>query len=58
MLSLDLDPIGILYQCDRCRTVGELLTRIHEEDGTYHCWDCWKEVNRPGAKKGSDLEAQ
>jgi hypothetical protein len=54
MLSLEADPIGILYQCDRCRTVGELISRIHEEEGTYHCWDCWREVNLMGKRRRND----
>jgi len=40
MLILDQFSESVLFQCDRCRMVGELITDIIEDDGFYHCWRC------------------
>jgi hypothetical protein len=45
MLILDQFSESVLFQCDRCRVVGELITEIIEDDGLYHCWRCLS-VNR------------
>jgi len=40
MLILDQFSESVLFQCDRCRVVGELITDIIEDEGLYHCWRC------------------
>jgi hypothetical protein len=40
MLILDQFSESVLFECDRCRVVGELITEIIEDDGLYHCWRC------------------
>ncbi|HTA76612.1 MAG TPA: hypothetical protein VK791_05605 [bacterium] len=40
MLTLDQFSESVLFQCDRCRLVGELITEIIEEEGSYYCWRC------------------
>lgn len=46
MLKLDSYAESILFQCDRCRFVGELETEIFAEEGTFHCLSCLEEINR------------
>jgi glutamyl/glutaminyl-tRNA synthetase len=46
MLTLDPYSENVLFQCDRCRFVGELITHIVEEDGSYYCWNCLSEMNQ------------
>jgi hypothetical protein len=46
MLKLDQYSESILFQCDRCQHVGELITDIVENEGTYCCWGCLGEMNR------------
>jgi hypothetical protein len=45
MLTLDQFSESVLFQCDRCRVVGELFTDIVEDDERYYCWRCLS-VNR------------
>jgi hypothetical protein len=45
MLILDQFSESVLFECDRCRMVGELITDIIEDDGSYHCWRCLS-INR------------
>jgi hypothetical protein len=45
MLILDQFSESVLFQCDRCRIVGELITDIIEDEGSYHCWRCLS-INR------------
>ena len=45
MLILDQFSESVLFECDRCRMVGELITEIIEDDVLYHCWRCLS-VNR------------
>jgi hypothetical protein len=45
MLTLDPFSESVLFQCDRCRVVGELFTDIVEDDERYFCWRCLS-VNR------------
>ena len=46
MLKLDPFSENVLFQCDRCRFVGELIINIVEEDGAYYCWNCLSELNQ------------
>ena len=46
MLKLDPFSENVLFQCDRCRFVGELIVNIIEEDGHYYCWSCLNELNQ------------
>lgn len=46
MLILDQFADSVLFQCDRCRFVGELATEIVAEDGVFTCWACLGEINR------------
>jgi hypothetical protein len=50
MLKLDQFSESVLFQCDRCRFIGELITEIVEEEGHYHCWKCLNEINQAGKK--------
>jgi uncharacterized Zn finger protein len=52
MLILDQFSESVLFECDRCRVVGELITEIIEDDGLYHCWRCLS-INRQAAIKKS-----
>ncbi len=45
MLTLDQFSESVLFQCDRCRFVGELFIDIIEEEGSYHCWNCMNQMN-------------
>jgi hypothetical protein len=44
MLRLDPYSEGLLFQCDRCRHVGELVTDIVEEEDQFFCWNCLNEM--------------
>jgi hypothetical protein len=46
MLKLDPFSENVLFQCDRCRFVGELITAIIEEEGSFYCWNCLHEMNQ------------
>ena len=46
MLKLDPFSDNVLFQCDRCRFVGELIIAIVEEEGSYYCWNCLNEMNQ------------
>ena len=46
MLILDQFADSVLFQCDRCRFVGELATEIVAEEGAFYCWSCLSEINR------------
>ena len=50
MLKLDQFSESVLFQCDRCRHVGELFTDIVEDDGSYHCWNCLNEMKQSEKK--------
>jgi len=52
MLVLDQFSESVLFECDRCRMVGELITEIIEDDGLYHCWRCLS-INRQAGTKES-----
>ena len=57
MLKLDPFSERILFECDRCRREGELVSQIVEEEGEYFCWNCLKEVNKKGqGQKEMELE--
>jgi hypothetical protein len=47
MLRLDPYSEGLLFQCDRCRHVGELETAIVEEEDQFFCWSCLHERKFP-----------
>jgi len=51
MLILDQFSESVLFECDRCRVVGELITEIIEDDGLYHCWRCLSINRQVGIKK-------
>ena len=44
MLRLDPYSEGLLFQCDRCRRVGELATDIVAEEDQFYCWSCLNEM--------------
>ena len=44
MLILDQYSESILFQCDRCRQVGELFTEVVEDEGSFYCWGCLAEM--------------
>ena len=46
MLRLDPFSENVLFQCDRCRWVGELFTEVVESEGFFYCWNCLGEINR------------
>lgn len=46
MLQLDPFSENVLFQCDRCRFVGELFTHLIEDEGRFLCWSCLHETNR------------
>jgi hypothetical protein len=48
MLQLDRFSESILFQCDRCRHVGELFTDVVEDEGLFHCWRCLGEMKNGG----------
>lgn len=51
MLKLDLYSDGLLFQCDRCHRVGELVTDVMEEDGEFYCWNCLGMMNQHRRKE-------
>lgn len=46
MLRIDPFSESILFQCDRCRRIGELCSEMTEEEGEIFCWNCLKEINQ------------
>jgi hypothetical protein len=48
MLTLDPYSENVLFQCDRCRFVGELFTDVVEEEGSFYCWSCLNVINHSG----------
>lgn len=46
MLRLDPFSESILFQCDRCRRVGELSTDLSVEEGTVLCWHCLEGIRK------------
>lgn len=48
MLKLDRYSESVLFQCDRCRRVGELFADLVEEEGHFYCWNCLIAVNAQG----------
>lgn len=55
MLRLDPYSESILFQCDRCRHIGELITEVVEDEGFFYCWGCLGEMNR---KKGKEVKKE
>lgn len=51
MLRLDPYCESILFQCDRCRHIGELITEVVEDEGFFYCWGCLAEMNRKKTKE-------
>ena len=54
MLGWDPFSESILFQCDRCRRVGELFTEVVEveEEGSFYCWNCMAEIQKLDRKAG------
>ncbi len=54
MLKLDLFSDGLLFQCDRCHRIGELITEVMEDEGQFYCWNCLRTMNqtRPKTPEG------
>lgn len=50
MLRLDPYSESILFQCDRCRRVGELFTEMVEDEGSFFCWNCLGEIQQAGRR--------
>ena len=46
MLKLDPYSDGLLFQCDRCQHVGELIIQGIEEEGQFYCWNCLSEMKQ------------
>ena len=57
MLKLDPFAEGLLFQCDRCGHVGELVTGIVEKDeDQFFCWGCLHEIKTlPTGWKGKKV---
>ena len=52
MLLTDKSPKGEpLFECDACRTVGEIGSIFVDEQGSHHCLSCWCERNLSRAKQ-------
>jgi hypothetical protein len=52
MLLTDKSPKGEpLFECDACRTVGEIGNIFVDEQGSHHCLPCWCERNLIRAKQ-------
>lgn len=51
MLKLDSYSDGLLFQCDWCHRVGELITDIMEEDEEFCCWNCLEMMNQARRKE-------
>ncbi len=48
MLKLDPYSEGLLFQCDRCGHVGELVTGIVvKEEDQFFCWSCLDVMKTP-----------
>jgi hypothetical protein len=47
MLTLDPYSEGLLFQCDRCGHVGELMTGIVEKEEQFFCWSCLDVMKTP-----------
>ncbi|HEY5038774.1 MAG TPA: hypothetical protein VIJ93_06870 [bacterium] len=58
MLILDGFSESVLFQCDRCRLVGQLFTDLVEEEGTVYCWNCLNEMNQLGRQKVALLKGE
>ena len=56
MLKLDPYSESILFQCERCRRVGELFTEMVEEEGSFYCWNCLGEIQQSGRKPAKERE--
>jgi hypothetical protein len=52
-LMLKLDPYsdGLLFQCDRCQRVGELIIQGREEEGQFYCWNCLARLQNLDSQK-------
>jgi len=57
MLKLDPFSENVLFQCERCRFVGELITAIVEEEGCFYCWNCLNEIDRAVKKEKQEQYA-
>lgn len=53
MLILDGFSESVLFQCDRCRLVGQMFTDLLEEEGTVYCWNCLLDINRLDRQRAS-----
>ncbi len=56
MLTLDQFSESVLFQCDRCRFVGELFIDIVEEEGSYNCWNCLSQMILEKKSKSQERE--
>ncbi len=56
MLKLDPYSESILFQCGRCRRVGELFTEMIEDEGSFYCWNCLGEIRQAGRRARKDQE--
>jgi hypothetical protein len=58
MLKLDQFSESVLFQCDRCRFVGELFTDLMEEEGYFYCWNCLNVINQSDRKLAKEKKEQ
>ena len=58
MLKLDPYSDGLLFQCDRCQNVGELIIQGIEEEGHYYCWNCLSEMKQQARNESEALDGK